>query len=295
VRSNRRSRSLKITSRSIKRPNASRRPSKRSNRRDASKDDGASAEGGIEEELPSPKRRKTSSKRDTGRRVQRTRSPFSSSQVTKSLKGGRLLITFHGVDLSKLRVDEGSRRKKRFAQMVDNNTSPVTTLNTGLQTVPATPLVVNPLASSSQKFDEPESRPYGGMLNDHDADTMRTYPTDFDREKFKKSSETAEKVRASKEAANNNAINDAMDDEEENEHMKLDQLSSASKIKCIRFGEYEIDTWYTAPYPEEYSKNRVLYLCEFCLKYMNSEYVNWRHKVVSCSNYALLNVANFGS
>jgi histone acetyltransferase SAS3 len=52
-----------------------------------------------------------------------------------------------------------------------------------------------------------------------------------------------------------------------------------SKIKCINFGGYEIETWYAAPYPEEYSRNRVLYICEFCLKYLNSDYVAWRHKL----------------
>ncbi|KAK5001529.1 Histone acetyltransferase, partial [Cryomyces antarcticus] len=55
--------------------------------------------------------------------------------------------------------------------------------------------------------------------------------------------------------------------------------SPPSKIKCINFGGYEIDTWHAAPYPEEYSRNRVLYICEFCLKYMNSDYVAWRHKL----------------
>ena len=53
----------------------------------------------------------------------------------------------------------------------------------------------------------------------------------------------------------------------------------ASQIECIEFGGWEIDTWYAAPYPAEYSRNRVLYICEFCLKYMNSDYVAWRHKL----------------
>ena len=52
-----------------------------------------------------------------------------------------------------------------------------------------------------------------------------------------------------------------------------------SKIKCINFGGFEIDTWNAAPYPEEYSRNKILYICEFCLKYMNSDFVAWRHKV----------------
>ena len=55
-----------------------------------------------------------------------------------------------------------------------------------------------------------------------------------------------------------------------------------SKIKCINFGQYEIDTWHAAPYPEEYSRNKHLYICEFCLKYMSSDYVAWRHKL-KCS------------
>ena len=42
---------------------------------------------------------------------------------------------------------------------------------------------------------------------------------------------------------------------------------------------HEIETWYAAPYPEEYSRNRVLYLCEFCLKYMSSDFVAWRHRL----------------
>ncbi len=53
----------------------------------------------------------------------------------------------------------------------------------------------------------------------------------------------------------------------------------ASQIECINFGGWEIDTWYAAPYPEEYGRNRELYICEFCLKYMNSDYVAWRHKM----------------
>ena len=39
-------------------------------------------------------------------------------------------------------------------------------------------------------------------------------------------------------------------------------------VKYIEIGKHEIKTWYTAPYPEEYSKLSKLYLCEYCLKYM---------------------------
>ncbi|WVQ74151.1 hypothetical protein IAR50_003743 [Cryptococcus sp. DSM 104548] len=53
------------------------------------------------------------------------------------------------------------------------------------------------------------------------------------------------------------------------------------KIKTIRFGTYDIDTWYSAPYPEEYAyvPDGRLWLCEFCLKYMKSGFASTRHRL----------------
>ncbi|MCJ8730490.1 hypothetical protein PDJAM_G00184990 [Pangasius djambal] len=45
----------------------------------------------------------------------------------------------------------------------------------------------------------------------------------------------------------------------------------------IEFGKYEIQTWYSSPYPPEYSRLQKLYLCEFCLKYMKSQDILQRH------------------
>uniref|UniRef100_A0A3B3R081 histone acetyltransferase n=1 Tax=Paramormyrops kingsleyae TaxID=1676925 RepID=A0A3B3R081_9TELE len=45
----------------------------------------------------------------------------------------------------------------------------------------------------------------------------------------------------------------------------------------IDFGKYEIQTWYSSPYPPEYSRLHKLYLCEFCLKYMRSKNILQRH------------------
>jgi len=52
-------------------------------------------------------------------------------------------------------------------------------------------------------------------------------------------------------------------------------------ITRIRFGEYEIETWYQAPYPEEYARvpDGRLWLCEFCLKYMKGAFQASRHRV----------------
>ncbi|EOO01784.1 putative histone acetyltransferase protein [Phaeoacremonium minimum UCRPA7] len=121
-------------------------------------------------------------------------------------------------------------------------------------------------------MDELKGKPYGGILNDAEADTSKTLPTNDDRRRFDEAKQKAEEewrqrllsmqaeldvpVKKSKKAA-----------------------GPASQIECIEFGGWEIDTWYAAPYPEEYSRNRVLYICEFCLKYMNSDYVAWRHKL----------------
>ncbi|XP_056387252.1 histone acetyltransferase KAT6B isoform X5 [Hyla sarda] len=45
----------------------------------------------------------------------------------------------------------------------------------------------------------------------------------------------------------------------------------------IEFGKFEIQTWYSSPYPQEYARLPKLYLCEFCLKYMKSKNILLRH------------------
>ncbi|KAF1833718.1 hypothetical protein BDW02DRAFT_499977 [Decorospora gaudefroyi] len=117
--------------------------------------------------------------------------------------------------------------------------------------------------------DEAKSKPYGGVLSEADADTSKTYPSQADRKRFDEARIKAEEEWKEKQAA--------LYPPELARSSK--QAATASKIKCVNFGGWEIDTWHAAPYPEEYSKNRVLYICEFCLKYMNSDYVAWRHKL----------------
>ncbi|KAL8947692.1 MAG: hypothetical protein Q9222_006060, partial [Ikaeria aurantiellina] len=118
--------------------------------------------------------------------------------------------------------------------------------------------------------DELKSKPYGGILSETEANTEKTLPLAADRVRFNDARQKAEEEWKLKTAW-----------EGENESRGRSQKVSGppSKIKCVNFGGYEIETWYAAPYPEEYSRNRVLYICEFCLKYMNSDYVAWRHKL----------------
>ena len=44
------------------------------------------------------------------------------------------------------------------------------------------------------------------------------------------------------------------------------------------YSKYEIETWYFSPYPEDYCQEAgVLYICEFCLKYMKKRGTMRRH------------------
>ncbi|KAI0011475.1 hypothetical protein F4779DRAFT_572845 [Xylariaceae sp. FL0662B] len=123
-----------------------------------------------------------------------------------------------------------------------------------------------------KETDELRGKPYGGILTEEQADTSKTLPTKEDRRRFDEAKQKAE------EEWRNRLL--AMQAETEVPVRRSRKVSGpASQIECIEFGGWEIDTWYAAPYPEEYSRNRVLYICEFCLKYMNSDYVAWRHKL----------------
>ncbi|KAH7175702.1 hypothetical protein EDB81DRAFT_836038 [Dactylonectria macrodidyma] len=123
-----------------------------------------------------------------------------------------------------------------------------------------------------RETEDMKGRPYGGILTEAEADTSKTLPVPEDRRRFDESKQKAEDEWRARILA--------MQAENEVPHRKSKKTAdNASQIECIEFGGWEIDTWYAAPYPAEYSRNRVLYICEFCLKYMNSDYVAWRHKL----------------
>ncbi len=53
---------------------------------------------------------------------------------------------------------------------------------------------------------------------------------------------------------------------------KHQEITKVRNIDKIVFGEYEIDTWYYSPYPlEELKHTEILYICEYCLKYMRKK------------------------
>ena len=57
--------------------------------------------------------------------------------------------------------------------------------------------------------------------------------------------------------------------------------SSISNLRSIILGKYEMDVWYTSPYPDEFLILPKIFICEFCLKYFNSPLIMQRH-VVKC-------------
>ncbi|KAJ8064639.1 hypothetical protein OCU04_006962 [Sclerotinia nivalis] len=123
-----------------------------------------------------------------------------------------------------------------------------------------------------KELEELKSKPYGGILSEADADTSLTLPRAEHRRQFEEARQKAEEDWKARAAAAAEAAAKAG-------LRKARKVSGpASQIEYIDFGAYQIDIWYAAPYPEEYSRNKALFICEFCLKYMESDIVAWRHK-----------------
>lgn len=126
---------------------------------------------------------------------------------------------------------------------------------------------------------EANTKPYGGILSEIEADTSRSLPQTRDREAFESARKEAEEERRKASAAADAYISGTTTDAAGNPTSKKTVSGPPSKIKCIQFGKYCIDTSYAAPYPEEYSHESRLFICEFCLKYLPSEFVAYRHKL----------------
>lgn len=136
--------------------------------------------------------------------------------------------------------------------------------------------------------DELPDLPYNGVLPFPDCIINNTDPTSFDREIFDRFREEADVQRLQAEQAllaETDTANAAA--EESAASTPIPQTASyyymRSQIEKIQFREYLINTWYSSPYPEEYSRSKVLYICEFCLKYMSSPTSYERHQLKNCN------------
>lgn len=72
-----------------------------------------------------------------------------------------------------------------------------------------------------------------------------------------------------------------------------DIITRMKNIECIELGRHRLKPWYFSPYPQELTTLPILYLCEFCLKYLKSLKCLQRHLVrISVKNLKLSMIAD---
>ena len=57
-----------------------------------------------------------------------------------------------------------------------------------------------------------------------------------------------------------------------------DVVTRIKNIHCIYLGRHLIEPWYFSPYPQELSQVPIVYICEYCLKYLKSMKCLERHR-----------------
>ncbi|KAJ3276878.1 hypothetical protein HDV01_002933 [Terramyces sp. JEL0728] len=125
---------------------------------------------------------------------------------------------------------------------------------------------IKPIAVEPEPDIDPETF-FNGKLTAEDADISKCIPTKSDKELYANATQLSMKAD---ELLMSDPPPVPISDE-------TSPSISIARINSIRIGKYEIDTWYASPYPEEYNRLKTLFLCEFCLKYMKSEFTLERH------------------
>ncbi|KAH3667492.1 hypothetical protein OGAPHI_003141 [Ogataea philodendri] len=117
--------------------------------------------------------------------------------------------------------------------------------------------------------------PYRGLLSFEDANTYYTRPSMEFRAFFNRLRVESE---SSRHLHGDLTLVKKLTSEERLAHHES-QIPTVSKLRCVHFRNYEIDSWFMSPYPQEYSSNYVLHLCEFCLKCFSSSFTLKRHEI----------------
>ncbi|WFD30467.1 histone acetyltransferase [Malassezia sp. CBS 17886] len=144
---------------------------------------------------------------------------------------------------------------------------------------------------------EPDGEPFHGLLFGQDAETAPSRPSPHDIARFEQSRRVAAGEWAGvpttpgpPRAASSRAVSLASDTRagsaarSESPMRRAETPVETGKlmpVRMIRFGDYDIDTWFQAPFPEEYSvvPDGRLWMCEFCLKFMKSRFMAMRHRL----------------
>lgn len=116
--------------------------------------------------------------------------------------------------------------------------------------------------------------PYRGLFDFENANTFDTKPDKH----FERLFTDLVKKSTTKIAKNSNLLNG----NESSSSTTNNTANSSNRLRAIRFDNYEIDTWYKSPYPKQYNKNRVMYICPHCLSYFDSSFTLSRH-LLKCS------------
>ncbi|KAI8335403.1 acyl-CoA N-acyltransferase [Chlamydoabsidia padenii] len=139
-----------------------------------------------------------------------------------------------------------------------------------------TTTIVTETTTQPKKQDKDFYATFGHHITKAESNTTRGTPEKADKDMFEKARLKALK---STDSPTGDLTKRSHSSSSITNNTPLSTLSDLPKISRIRFGDYLIDTWYVAPYPEEYSQQPILYICEYCMKYMKSKYVAGRHKV----------------
>lgn len=125
------------------------------------------------------------------------------------------------------------------------------------------------------------SLPYHGVLPYPECIINETEPTSEDRSLFERFALEAQVEEEEKEAET------PLVDAAASELTPIPQLESyyykRSRIEKIQLGDFCINTWYSSPFPEEFSRCHTLYICEYCLKYLGSPTSYDRHQLKICN------------
>ena len=66
-----------------------------------------------------------------------------------------------------------------------------------------------------------------------------------------------------------------------------DVITRMKNVSMIELGRYRMKPWYFSPYPVELTSEPIIYICEFCLKYVKSKKCLERHLVRTCADHVV--------
>ncbi|KAF0539083.1 putative Histone acetyltransferase [Gigaspora margarita] len=165
------------------------------------------------------------------------------------------------------RANGTSRNRRKISRMVVSDTE-----STNSDTTPDVRKDerVESSSDSSHEFDRNDENKinFALKLTPEEADTSKTRPDHHDKVMFENAKFKAEEVKEPREKT-------VIDPEDQHQAF----ATSDPTLKAIRFGEWEIEPWCASSYEMEYIANSLVYVCEFCLKYMRSEFIADRHKM----------------